>query len=124
MRQELLDASQFSENPEAFIAGAQWMERFLNPLPTDIHLSADDYSVSFQNNKVFLVKKEFNLAKYLYNNMGRVIPREEILNNVWPEVCVLDRTIDVHINKIRSKISIAPIRTMKGVGYIWDKYES
>ena len=70
MRQELIDVSQYSENPEAFIAGAQWMERFLNPLPEDIHLSADDYSVSFQGNKVFLVNKEFKLAKYLYNNMA------------------------------------------------------
>jgi len=124
MRQELLDASQNCENPEAFIAGAQWMERFLHPLPEDIHLSSDDYSASFQGNKVFLVNKEFKLAKYLYNNMGRIIPREEILDKVWPNVCVLDRTIDVHIKRIRSKISIAPIRTVKSVGYIWDKYES
>ena len=119
MRQELIDASQFSENPEAFIAGAQWMENYLNP-STNIHLNTDDYTVSFNGNKLRLVKKEFLVAKYLQKHSGRVVSREELLERVWPEVCVTDRTIDVHIKKIRSKISIAPIRTIKGVGYIWD----
>ncbi len=39
MRQELIDASEFSENPEAFIAGAKWMERYLNPPSTGMHIS-------------------------------------------------------------------------------------
>jgi two-component system alkaline phosphatase synthesis response regulator PhoP len=121
MRQELIDASEYSENPEAFIAGAQWMERYLNPPSTDVHLSTDDYTVSFEGKKFLLPKKEFLLAKYLQKNMGRAVPREELLNKIWVGVCVEDRTIDVHIRKLRSKINIAPIRTVKGVGYIWDK---
>ena len=124
MRQELIDASQHSENPEAFIAGAEWMERFLNPLPTDIHLSSDDYSISFEDKKLYLPKKEFQLAAYLYKNSGRVIDREELLIKVWDNEFIGDRTVDVHIRKLRSKISIAPIRTIKSVGYIWDKHES
>lgn len=120
MRQDLLDASEYSENPEAFIAGAQWMERYLNPLPEDIHLSSDDYSVSFQAKRIYLPKKEFLVAKYLQKNAGRVVSREELLNKIWIGVCVEDRTVDVHVRHIRSKISIAPIKTIKGVGYIWD----
>jgi DNA-binding response OmpR family regulator len=124
MRKELLDASEYSENPEAFIAGAQWMERYLFPENEDILLSSDDYSVTFNNKKLQLPKKEFLLAKYLQKNRGRVVSREEVLNKIWFGTCVEDRTVDVHIRHIRSKISIAPIRTIKGVGYIWDKHES
>ena len=125
MRQELLDASEYSENPEAFIAGAQWMEKHLFPENEDILLSSDDYSVTFNNKKLQLPKKEFLLAKYLQKNRGRVVSREELLNHIWFGTCVEDRTVDVHIRHIRSKISIAPIKTIKGVGYIWNKnYES
>jgi DNA-binding response OmpR family regulator len=123
MRQELIDASEFSENPEAFIAGAQWMERYLNPPSTGIHLSSDDYTAYFNGKKSHLPKKEFLVAKYLQKHAGRVVSREELLNRIWLGVCVEDRTVDVHVRHIRSKISIAPIRTIKGVGYIWDKYE-
>jgi DNA-binding response OmpR family regulator len=122
MRQELIDASQNCENPEAFIAGAEWMERFLNPLPDeDIYLSSDDYSVSFQDKKIFLPKKEFELSRYLKKNYGRVISRDELLEKVWFNEYIGERTVDVHIRKIKSKISIVPIRTIKGVGYIWQK---
>lgn len=122
MRQELLDASEYSENPEAFIAGAQWMERYLHPLPDeDIYLSSDDYSASFQNKKIFLPKKEFELSRYLKKNYGRVISRDELLEKVWFNEYIGERTVDVHIRKIKSKIEIAPIRTIKGVGYIWQK---
>lgn len=121
MRQELLDASEYSENPEAFIAGAQWMERHLYPENEDILLCSDDYTVTFNNKKFQLPKKEFLVAKYLQKHSGRVVSREELLNNIWLDVCVEDRTVDVHVRHIRSKISIAPIRTIKGVGYIWNK---
>lgn len=125
MRQELLDASEYSENPEAFIAGAQWMEKYLYPENEDILLCSDDYSVTFNNKKLQLPKKEFLLAKYLQKNKGRVVSREELLGKIWFGTCVEERTVDVHVRHIRSKISIAPIRTIKGVGYIWNKnYES
>jgi len=73
--------------------------------------------------ELHLPKKEFLLAKYLQKNAGRVISREELLNKIWFGTCVEDRTVDVHVRHIRSKINIAPIRTIKAVGYIWDKYE-
>ena len=123
MRQELLEASQFSENADAFIAGAEWMERYLNPPSTDIHLSSDDYTATFNGKKLSLPKKEFLVAKYLQKHAGRVISREELLNRIWFGVCVEDRTVDVHIRKIKSKINIAPITSIKGVGYIWQKKE-
>jgi DNA-binding response OmpR family regulator len=120
MRQELLDASQNCENPEAFIAGAQWMERFLHPLPTDIHLSSDDYSASFQGKKVFFSNKQFQVAKYLQTNSGRVVSRDELLDTLWADVCVDERVVNVLVAGIRSKINIAPIRTINRVGYIWE----
>ncbi|WP_308199574.1 winged helix-turn-helix domain-containing protein [Chitinophaga sedimenti] len=65
-----------------------------------------------------LAKKEFELLQLLASKPGRVFLRNEILNQVWgTEVIVGDRTIDVHIRKIRQKIGIDLITTVKGVGY-------
>ena len=122
MRQDLIDASEYSENPEAFIAGAKWMENYLNPPPTNITINNNDFTVSFEGKKLLLPKMEFELLRYLYTHSGRIVTRDELLNAVWENEFIGDRTVDVHIRKLRSKISIAPIRTMKGIGYIWDKY--
>lgn len=65
-----------------------------------------------------LAKKEFELLYLLANKPGRVFLRNEILNQVWGnEVIVGDRTIDVHIRKIRQKLGVDCITTVKGVGY-------
>jgi two-component system alkaline phosphatase synthesis response regulator PhoP len=67
---------------------------------------------------VILAKKEFELLYMLAANPGRVFLRNEILNQVWgSEVIVGDRTIDVHIRKIRQKLGQDCITTVKGVGY-------
>ena len=117
------DLSTFSQRA-FFIAGAKWMEAYLNPPPADITINSSDYTVSFENKKILLPKKEFELLRYLYTHSGRIVTREELLIKVWDNEFIGDRTVDVHIRKLRSKISIAPIRTIKSVGYIWDKYES
>lgn len=68
--------------------------------------------------EIILAKKEFELLYLLALKPGRVFLRNEILNQVWGnEVIVGDRTIDVHIRKIRQKLDIDCITTVKGVGY-------
>jgi two-component system, OmpR family, alkaline phosphatase synthesis response regulator PhoP len=65
-----------------------------------------------------LPKKEFNLLVLLSSKPGKVFKRENILDLVWgDEVVVGDRTIDVHIRKLREKLGEDYIKTVKGVGY-------
>jgi DNA-binding response OmpR family regulator len=69
--------------------------------------------------KVILTRKEYLLAKYLYDNANKVASREQLLENIWTGLCVEDRTIDVHIRHLRVKIPNANIQTVKGFGYMW-----
>jgi two-component system alkaline phosphatase synthesis response regulator PhoP len=68
-----------------------------------------------------LPKKEFELLTLLIGKPGKVFKREEIYNQIWGnELFVGDRTIDVHIRKLREKIGEDRIRTVKGIGYKFD----
>jgi two-component system, OmpR family, alkaline phosphatase synthesis response regulator PhoP len=79
------------------------------------------FEVTIDNKQATLAKKEFELLYMLASKPGRVFLRNEILNQVWGnEVIVGDRTIDVHIRKIRQKLGIDCITTVKGVGYKFD----
>ncbi len=76
------------------------------------------FLVSIDGNDHTLAKKEFELLYLLAFKPGRVFLRNEILNQVWgSEVIVGDRTIDVHIRKIRQKLGVDCVTTVKGVGY-------
>lgn len=76
------------------------------------------FSVEFNGLSIILAKKEFELLYLLASKPGKVFLRNEILSKIWgTEVIVGDRTIDVHIRKIRSKLGIDCITTVKGVGY-------
>jgi len=76
------------------------------------------FIVSIKGKEVILAKKEFELLYLLASKPGRVFLRNEILSQVWgQEVIVGDRTIDVHIRKIRQKLNLDCITTVKGVGY-------
>ncbi len=76
------------------------------------------FIVTIDNVEVILAKKEFELLYLLGSRPGRVFLRNEILSQVWgSDVIVGDRTIDVHIRKIRQKLNIDCITTVKGVGY-------
>lgn len=80
------------------------------------------FEVHVGESRVTLAKKEFELLYLLASKPGRVFLRNEILNQVWGnEVIVGDRTIDVHIRKIRQKLGIDCIATIKGVGYKFDR---
>jgi len=84
------------------------------------HIAIDPvkFVVKVGDNEIVLAKKEFELLHLLATKPGRVFLRNEILNQVWgSDVIVGDRTIDVHIRKIRQKLGIDCITTVKGVGY-------
>ena len=84
----------------------------------DIIIDKEKHTVLYKNLKVELAKKEFKLLELLASKPGKVFTRQEILENVWGlEVVVGDRTIDVHIRKLREKINDQYIKTVKGVGY-------
>ncbi len=79
------------------------------------------YIVQVNHEDMTLAKKEFELLYLLAAKPGRVFLRNEILNQVWGnDVIVGDRTIDVHIRKIRQKLGMDCIKTVKGVGYKFD----
>ena len=90
------------------------------PLP-ELFIDRERYLVIKNGKELFLPRKEFELLVLLSSKPNKVFTREEIFSKVWGEnVFVGDRTIDVHIRKIRQKIGIENIRTVKGIGY---KYE-
>ena len=61
---------------------------------------------------------------YLYNNANRVVSRDELLDNIWVGLCVVDRTVDVHIRHLRTKLTGAKIETKPGLGYMWIEDEN
>lgn len=76
------------------------------------------YMVKMNGEEFFLPKKEFELLSLLASKPNRVFTREEIFGTVWGNnVVVGDRTIDVHIRRLREKIGILNIKTIKGIGY-------
>lgn len=78
----------------------------------------DRYLVLKGDEELVLPKKEFELLALLLSKPGQVFTRESIMANVWgSDVVVGDRTIDVHIRKLREKIGLTCIKTIKGVGY-------
>ncbi len=84
----------------------------------DLIIDTDEFMVTLQHKEISLAKKEFELLLLLVSKPGKVFKRDEILNKVWgKEVIVGDRTIDVHIRKLREKIGKSYIKTLKGVGY-------
>jgi two-component system, OmpR family, alkaline phosphatase synthesis response regulator PhoP len=87
----------------------------------NIEIDPVKFEVAVDGNPMTLAKKEFELLYMLASKPGRVFLRNEILNQVWGnEVIVGDRTIDVHIRKIRQKLGVDCITTVKGVGYKFD----
>jgi two-component system alkaline phosphatase synthesis response regulator PhoP len=83
-----------------------------------ITINKDAYEISKNGERIFLPRKEFELFSLLTSKPGKVFKRNAILNNVWgSEVVVGDRTIDVHIRKLREKLGDDFFQTVKGVGY-------
>lgn len=81
-------------------------------------IDPQQFLVIYEGRDIVLAKKEFELLYLLASRPGRVFLRNEILSQVWGnDVIVGDRTIDVHIRKIRQKLGVDCITTVKGVGY-------
>ena len=84
----------------------------------ELSIDREKYIVTLRNEDIVLAKKEFELLNLLASKPARVFLRNEILTHVWgKDVIVGDRTIDVHIRKIRQKLGDDCITTVKGVGY-------
>ncbi len=87
----------------------------------DIIIDPVKFLVNIKGEEMILAKKEFELVYLLASKPGRVFLRNEILSQVWGnDVIVGDRTIDVHIRKVRQKLGVDCITTVKGVGYKFD----
>ncbi len=81
-------------------------------------IDRDEYKVIRNNEEIILPRKEFELLWLLASQANKVFKRDDILDKVWgSEVVVGDRTIDVHIRKLREKIGENYFKTIKGVGY-------
>lgn len=84
----------------------------------DLKIDRERYLVHYKSQELQVPKKEFELLSLLASKPGKVFTRDEIMKTVWgDEVIVGDRTIDVHIRKLREKLDDRFIKTVKGVGY-------
>ena len=84
----------------------------------NLTIDREAYLVYQKGEKVVLAKKEFELLYLLASKPGKVYTREVILKNIWEDsVVVTNRTIDVHIRKLREKLGDDIVSTVKGVGY-------
>jgi two-component system alkaline phosphatase synthesis response regulator PhoP len=111
-------------SPKVFLSRINALFRRLNKTQVrtlnieNMTIDPEQFIVKVDDREVTLAKKEFELLYLLAMKPGRVFLRNEILNQVWGnDVIVGDRTIDVHIRKIRQKLGIDCITTVKGVGY-------
>jgi two-component system, OmpR family, alkaline phosphatase synthesis response regulator PhoP len=112
--------------PRVFVSRVKALLRRLQPQADeqkdlsfgDVQIKRDKHSVIKGGVEYTLPKKEFRLLSLLTSKPGKVFTREYILDQVWgDEVVVGDRTIDVHIRKLREKIGEDHFKTVKGVGY-------
>ncbi len=94
------------------------MQMSISNETSNLRIDRDKYMISINGKNILLPKKEFELLEMLASRPGKVYTREQILNIVWGnEAIVGERTIDVHIRKLREKLGDDYIRTIKGVGY-------
>lgn len=110
--------------PKALISKVQSLFRRVPELPGkdlnvgSLKINRENFTVSIGEQSIILARKEFELLFLLASKPGKVFLRQEILQMVWgTDVIVGDRTIDVHIRKIRQKLDLDIITTVKGVGY-------
>jgi len=83
----------------------------------DLEIIRDEYVVKRGEQLISLPRKEFELLYFMASRPGKVFKREDLLSEIWENIHVTDRTVDVHIRKLRGKIGPDYIITIKGVGY-------
>lgn len=92
---------------------------------SNLVIDREAFLVFQDGNKIVLAKKEFELLYLLASKPGKVYTREAILNSIWEDsVVVTNRTIDVHIRKLREKLGNDYVTTVKGVGYKFETVEA
>jgi len=94
----------------------------IGPLIIDV----EKFVVKIEGKQKFFPRKEFQLLHYLASNPGKVLNRETLLKDIWGnDVYVIDRTIDVHIRKVREKLGKYSelIETVKGIGYRFKQFQ-
>ena len=111
-------------SPKVFLSKVSSLFRRLNKTEAKVIavdglvIDPEKFIIQYNGRDISLAKKEFELLYLLASKPGRVFLRNEILSQVWgADVIVGDRTIDVHIRKIRQKLGVDCITTVKGVGY-------
>jgi two-component system alkaline phosphatase synthesis response regulator PhoP len=88
----------------------------------DIKIDRERYIIIFKGTEMAVPRKEFELLYLLASKPGKVFKRDEILNEIWGrDIIVGDRTIDVHIRKLREKLGEDLIKTVKGIGYKFEE---
>lgn len=89
----------------------------------DLHINRENYTVTKgEDDAIVLPKKEFELLYYLAQRANKVCSRDELLQKIWgTDVFVVERTVDVHVRKVREKIGNDYIKTLKGVGYMFSE---
>lgn len=88
----------------------------------NIQIDRERYLIIFNGKEMAVPRKEFELIYLLASKPGKVFKRDEILNEIWGrDIIVGDRTIDVHIRKLREKLGEDLIKTVKGIGYKFEE---
>jgi two-component system alkaline phosphatase synthesis response regulator PhoP len=83
-------------------------------------INNNDKSIEYNSEVFHIPRKEFMIIAYLQENANRIVSREELLKSIWgDDVVVGERTVDVHIRRIRKKFPDAPIKSRRCYGYMW-----
>lgn len=114
--------------PRVLVSRIKALMRRLNGSVSDelvkignLEIDREKYTVTYNGIELTFPRKEFELLSLLISKPGKVFTRDEIMSKVWgDDIIVGDRTIDVHIRKIREKLGDESIKTIKGVGYKYD----
>jgi len=83
----------------------------------ELEINKEEYSVRKEDRMVDLTRREFELLYYLASRPGKLFNRQELLDKIWGNIHITDRTVDVHVRKLREKLGENLIITVKGVGY-------
>lgn len=117
-----------SQNREFFTKDEviKMIEKYtLNNRPSKVEsngivVDPETHTIAIEGKIVNVPSKVFQLLYYFILNKNKNIPRDKILNDVWgSDVCVVERTVDVHIRKIRKLLPKNYIKTNKNIGYLW-----
>ena len=126
LKKQFIDVIQYTEAEDGVLASRYPMadmeiQNGAKLTVGDIVIDRERYLVLKGGKEITLPRKEFELMNLLASKPGRVFKREEILSKVWGnDTIVGDRTIDVHIRKLREKIGDDYFKTIKGIGYKFD----